>query len=143
MKNKLKYLCLIPFLLPFPCEEDSALSLENDYLYGTGLIGQWEIQDEAMSDNISDMLPRCCQYFDLFTDFNPKDFTGNFQYTEGSELISEGTFTVNIENNLISFNKTDNTDIVYNFTLYEAQERLIFTFTENSTNVTQTWKKVN
>jgi hypothetical protein len=49
---------LFPFLMAFQCESDDYAPF--DILDTTGLLGSWEIQDEIINGNISDMIPKCC-----------------------------------------------------------------------------------
>ncbi|MBZ9788171.1 hypothetical protein LB456_11945 [Psychroflexus sp. CAK57W] len=141
MKN-LKFLLLLPLLTAFQCDEDEMENLENNNLNETGLMGSWEIADETR-DGISDMLPKCCRFLEFYTDSDPDDYTGSYTFTDDQGLTYNGEFTVNLSDGLITFDNFDDDLIIYDYSVDDSGEGLIFSFTENEVKVIQNWTKTN
>ena len=71
----LRILLIAPLLMAFQCDEDE--QLREDELDGTGIYGRWELDSEFIG-NISDLLPKCCRFYEFFPDDNPEDQSGLF-----------------------------------------------------------------
>lgn len=141
MKKCLKILLITPFLMAFQCESDDPTPFDN--LEEIGLLGRWEIQAEVINRNISDMIPRCCEFLEFETDADIRDYKGLLTYTEAQSLTNNGTFEVDINNQAILFIDNENDAFLFEFSLDESEENLTIDFTENGINVTQSWIKIN
>jgi len=141
MKKYLKILFIAPLLMAFQCESDDPAPLDN--LEEIGLLGQWEIQDELIYDNISDMIPRCCEFLKFETDDDIRDNKGLLTYTDSQNLTNSGTFEVDINNQTVLFVDNENDEFLFEFSLDESKENLTIDFTEDGINYTQNWSKIN
>jgi hypothetical protein len=131
---------LFPFLMAFQCESDDPVPFDN--LDATGLLGSWEIQDEIINGNISDMLPKCCEFLEFDPDDNITDSKGLLTYTDSQGLVNSGTFEVNLDNQTILFIDDENDEFIFDFSINDSQENLMVNFTEDGTNYTQTWIRI-
>lgn len=136
----LRLLLVLPLLMAFQCNDDDALM--EDRLNDTGLLGTWEINDE-INNNISDLLPRCCQFFEFLTDDNKEDLSGQFMFTDDLGQDYQGVFSLNESNQTIRFQRDGNEDLVYDYDINAVQDYLRFTFTEGSSQINQGWVKRN
>lgn len=135
----LRILIFIPLLMAFQCEEE--IDITEDRLYETGLFGTWEIADETMN-GISDMLPKCCIFFEFYGDSNDQDLVGTYTYTDELGDYTNGMFTVDKSKQLIIFDVDGSEQRIYEFALDSFAEYLTFTFTENDIEYEQGWKKI-
>ena len=140
MKKYLKFLVIIPFLMAFQCESDDPAPFDN--LEQIGLLGQWEIQDEVINGNISDMIPRCCEFLSFESDDDILDNKGLLTYTDSQGLVNNGTFEVNIDNENILFIDNDNGEFIFDFSINDSQEILTIDFSEDEINYTQSWTRI-
>lgn len=140
MKKHLFLLMLFPCLTAFQCESDDPAPF--DILDTTGLLGSWEIQDEIINGNISDMIPKCCEFLEFDPDDNITDSKGLLTYTDSQGLVNSGTFEVNLDNQTILFIDDENDEFIFDFSINESQENLMVDFTEDGTNYTQTWIRI-
>ena len=140
MKKFLKLLLFMPFLMAFQCESDDPAPIDN--LESIGLFGRWEIQDEVMNGIISDMIPRCCEFLEFEPDENIRDNKGLLSYTDSQGLVNSGTFNVDIDNQTILFIDNENDEFIFDFSINDSQEILTVDFTENETNITQSWVRI-
>jgi len=131
---------LFPFLTAFQCESDDPAPF--DILDTTGLLGSWEIQDEIINGNISDMIPKCCEFLEFDPDDNITDSKGLLTYTDSQGLVNSGSFEVNLDNQTILFIDDENDEFIFDFSINDSQERLTVDFTEDGTNYTQTWIRI-
>lgn len=141
MKKYLKILMITPFLMAFQCESDDPAPIDN--LEEIGLIGRWEIQDELINGNISDMIPRCCEFLEFEPDNDIRDYKGILSYTDSQALVNNGTFEVDINNQTILFIDNENDEFLFEFSLDGFEENLTIDFTEDGTNYSQSWSKIN
>jgi hypothetical protein len=135
----LRILIFVPFLFAFQCDDE--IDITEDGLYESGLFGTWEITNETIN-GISDMLPKCCNFIEFYPDSNEKDLVGSYTYTDEFDDYYNGIFTVDLSSQIIIFDQYDNSQRIYEFTLDSAGEYLTFTFTENESELLQTWKKI-
>jgi hypothetical protein len=135
----LKLLLLIPFLMSFQCDED--ILLKDDELYRTDLLGRWEIADETIS-GITDLLPKCCKFFEFNINNNGDDLIGDFYYTDSSGTNTNGIFTVDTVNQTITFEQEGKQPVVYNYVLDATKEYLTFSFNQDNKAYVQGWAKV-
>lgn len=131
----------MPLLMAFQCDHDP-VKIE-DGLNQTGLLGRWEIADEIMNDGISDLLPKCCQFFEFNTDENKKDFQGVYTYTDGMGIEYSGLFTADLTNEKIIFVNNEKELFVYGFSVDDSELNLTLTFTQNGIKYLQGWIKIN
>jgi len=140
MKKYLKWLVIIPFLMAFQCESDDPAHFDN--LVEIGLLGQWEIQDEVINGNISDMIPRCCEFLNFESDDDIRDYKGLLTYTDSQGWVNNGTFEVDIDNETILFMDNENDEFIFDFSINDSQEILRLDFTEDGINYTQSWTRI-
>ncbi len=86
------------------------------------------------------MLSKFCEFLEFDTDENKRDYKGFLTYMDSQGLINSGSFIVDITNLMIFF--TDNGEFIFEFSEGDSQENLIVDFTEDGTNYTQTWVKL-
>jgi len=104
------------------------------------VLGRWEISNEVRNGFISDMLPKFCEFLEFDTDENKRDYKGFLTYIDSQGSINSGSFIMDITNLMILF--TDNNEFIFEFSEGYSQENLIIDFTEDGTNYTQTWVKL-
>lgn len=134
----LKLLLLSIFLMSFQCDDD--ISLKEDLLIETGLLGTWEIADQTIND-IDDLIPKCCLFLEFYPDDNYNDLTGFFSYTEGKTEISQGRFLVDPSEQVIIFSREGKEDRVYTYSMNQPQDILVLHFFEDDASFIQTWNK--
>lgn len=134
-----RFLFLVPFLMAFQC--DVQPNLEDDRLFETGLFGRWEIVDES-TNGISDLLPKCCLFFEFYPDKNTKDQNGFFNFTDRKSENYEGVFTLDPAKQMITFEGVGKQPIVYSYVLNPNQEYLSFQFIEEGEHYSQNWKRI-
>lgn len=120
-------------------EENDAAPL--DRLEAIGILGRWEIADEAVNGGIgiSDLLPRCCRFLEFTPDDNIDDHKGLLTSTSAGPA-NMGTFEVDVANQTILFIDDDDDEFIFSFLLDDSQENLtIDYFTEDGTNYIQRW----
>ncbi|MDY2586929.1 hypothetical protein [Winogradskyella aquimaris] len=141
MKKYLQILLFTPFLMAFQCESDDPAPFDN--LETTGILGSWEIQDEVINGNISDMIPRCCEFLEFDPDDDIRDNKGLLTYNDSQGLVNSGTFEVDFDNQIILFIDNDDDEFLFTFSLDESQDILTIDFNEDGTDYTQNWVKIN
>lgn len=140
IKIYLRILLLAPFLMAFTCDEDT--DLEYDNLNELGILGAWEIRSVAIN-GISDLTVQCCRNIEFLPDGNNEDFIGSFTFNDKPSQSYDGVFTVDPTNQLITFQRDDNDEFVYSFSINSSQDSLNFTFTQNDAVFEQDWVKIN
>lgn len=99
------YVALIFALSVISCDtEDNSNS---NPLIEIGLIGEWEIIGRGIN-NISSLEALCCETLSFFDDNNERDLNGSYIFDEHG-IITNGSFTVNLEENTIDY-ATGNSD---------------------------------
>ena len=134
----LRFLVLLPLLVSFQCDEEEGYI--EDALNGSGLLGRWELADETQ-DGISDLLPKCCQFFEFFPDSDPKDLVGEFAFTDASGNY-RGIFEADLGSGTLRLQREGHDPVLYDYALSESNEYLQFTFVENDTEFTQGYRRV-
>lgn len=129
----LRILLIVPLLMAFQCDEDDPLPI--DELDGIGIYGRWEIDSEFIG-NISDLLPKCCRFYEFFPDDNPEDQMGLWTYTDETGVFN-GVFTLNDDDQNILFERENRTPITYGYSLTDAKDYLTFTFVVDGANYEQ------
>ncbi|MGF1554982.1 lipocalin family protein [Paucihalobacter sp.] len=140
MKKYLIFLLLAPLLLAFTCDEDADINY--DKLNELGILGEWEINSETIN-GISDLTVQCCKFIEFLPDSNNEDFNGLFTFNDDPSQSYNGVFTVDPTNQVITFQRDGNEDVVYSYTINGSQDTLSFTFTENDAIFEQNWVKIN
>ena len=136
----LRLLVILPILVGFQCEDDN-IPIE-DSLEESGVLGRWEFADETVN-GISDLLPKCCKFFEFTPDNNKEDLNGLFLFTDESVEYS-GIFTLDPTNQQIVFQREGNNTVVYDYELNSSQDYLTFSFIEGENlNYVQGWAKRN
>lgn len=136
----LRLLVILPILFGIQCEDD-IFPIE-DILEETGILGRWEFADETVN-GISDLLPKCCKFFEFMPDNNVEDLNGLFLFTDGTVAYS-GIFTLDEANQQIVFQRDGKTSVVYDYNLNSSQDYLTFSFVEGENlNYLQGWAKRN
>ena len=141
MRNQIFILLLVSSLMA--CQREGNDPGPFDSLEATGILGRWEIQDEIINGNISDMIPKCCEFLEFDPDDNIADNKGLLTNTDSQGLINSGTFEVDFDNQTILFIDDDNDEFAFEFSVDDSKENLTIDFTENGTNFTQRWIKVD
>ena len=141
MKKYLKLVLLVPFLMAFQCEGNDPAAFDN--LDASGLLGSWEIQDEIINGNISDMIPKCCEFLEFDPDDDITDSKGLLTYIDSQGLVISGTFEVDFDNQTILFIDDDNDEFLFEFSVDDSQNNLTIDFMEDGTNYEQVWARVN
>jgi len=136
----LRFLVLAPLLMAFQCESDDPSSF--DSLEATGLLGRWEIQDEIINGAISDMIPKCCEFLEFNPDDNIRDSIGFLTYTDSQNIVNTGVFEVDLNNQSILFTDNESDEFAFEFEVDGAQQNLTVDFTEDGTNYTQSWVRI-
>jgi len=126
--------------MAFQCEEE--LEITEDRLNEIGIFGTWEIADETMN-NISDMLPKCCQFFEFYPDNNEEDLMGLFTYTDSMGHIYDGQFTLDQTNQLLILDRMDREQLISGFDLDDSRQYLTLTFSEDNVTYIQGWVKID
>lgn len=134
-----KFLLLLPLLMAFQCGDD--LEIIDDSLNETGLLGRWEINSEVMNGNIMDLLPKCCKFIEFRTDENEDELIGMYVYTEDTNNVYSGIFTVDLNSDTIVFEPSNNQIFTYGFLMNNNFTELTFNFTDNGVSFQQTWVK--
>ena len=132
-----RILLLVPFLMAFQCDEDTALI--EDPLIDTGLLGRWEIADETVN-GINDLLPKSGRFFEFNPDDNPDDLQGLFSFTEVGGVYS-GVFTVDEVNQTILFQRDERDPVIFVYSINSRQDYLTFTFIEDDVEWVQGWAR--
>ena len=140
MKKYLRFLLLAPLLMIFTCDEDTDINYDN--LNELGIFGEWEINSETI-DGISDLAAPCCRFIEFLPDGNNEDFSGLFNYSVQPTQSYDGIFTVDPTNQVITFQREGNEEVMYSYTINNSQDTLSFTFTENEAVFEQDWVKIN
>ena len=140
MKKYLRFLLLVPLLMAFTCDEDTDINYDN--LNELGIFGEWEINSETI-DGISDLTAPCCRFIEFLPDGNNEDFSGLFNYSVQPTQSYDGIFTVDPTNQVITFQREGNEEVMYSYTINNSQDTLSFTFTENEAVFEQDWVKIN
>ena len=131
----LRILLLVPFLMAFQCDEDD--DFFDDLLIDTGLLGRWEISNEAIG-GISDLLPKFGRFYEFEMDDNPDDLQGLFLY-EDEFGVYPGVFTVDEANQTIIFQREERAPVTYMYSLDGDLDYLVFTFIEDGATWEQGW----
>lgn len=121
------------------CSDDDNRS-NRDVLAEAGILGRWEYADETIN-NISDMLPKCCSFFEFLPDENKNDFIGLFTYTDDQNENVEGVFVVDPTDQTIVFSFDEDEQLIYNYSINQTQDYLTFTFSEADLNYIQGWER--
>ena len=107
-------------------------------LIETGLIGEWEIIGRGIN-NVSSLEVLCCETLSFSDDDNKRDLNGSFVFEEHG-VVTNGSYTVNLEENTINY-AAENSDtislgfVINNFTLE------VWYFDDNNRNWTTYIKK--
>jgi hypothetical protein len=134
--KKLPLLLLALLLMAFQCDEDELIE---DPLMDTGLLGRWEIADETIN-GITDLLPKCCRFFEFNPDGNPEDLDGLFSFTNETGVF-EGAFTLDPENQTIELRREGRAPVTYSYSLNSALDYLEFSFSEGDAEFVQGWQR--
>jgi|GEM_PF-6070330 len=111
-------LLLLITILITSCDTDDTST--SNPLIKTGLIGEWEIIGRGIN-NVSSLEALCCETLSFSDDDNKRDLHGSFVFEEHG-VITNGSYTVNLEENTIDY-AAENSDtislgfIINNFTL--------------------------
>ncbi len=134
--KKLPLLLLALLLMAFQCDEDELIE---DPLMDTGLLGRWEIADETIN-GITDLLPKCCRFFEFNPDANPEDLDGLFSFTNETGVF-EGVFALDPDNQTIELRREGRAPVTYSYSLNSALDYLEFSFSEGDAEFVQGWQR--
>ncbi|MDB2363478.1 copper resistance protein NlpE [Flavobacteriales bacterium] len=117
-------------------EENEEIVEAVDPLITTGLIHQWLLDSRVVND-VTDMAIECCDYITFSTDSIDDDLVGNF-YANGFAYETNGTFSVNTDDSVITFSFQES-EVLYYFEVNNNQ--LLFRYNTDSQNVDEVWLK--
>ena len=140
MRNEVIMLLLVLSLMA--CQREGNDPAPFDSLEATGILGRWEIANEVMNGVISDMLLRCCEFLEFIPDDNIGDDKGLLTSTDSQGLVNSGIFEVDIANQTILFIDDGNDEFTFEYSVDDSQENLTIDFTEDGTNYTQGWVRI-
>ncbi len=84
-------------------------------LIETGLIGEWEIIGRGIN-NVSSLEALCCETLSFSDDDNERDLNGLYIFDEHG-IITNGSFTINLEENTIVYSTENSDTITLEFTI--------------------------
>ncbi len=126
--------------MAFQCDNESELSEDN--LNESGILGKWEIANETIN-GISDLLPKCCKFFEFNPDNNNQDLSGLFMFIDDPVENYMGAFTIEEPKQLIIFQREGKENIEYGYSINLSKDYLTLTFTEDNSAFVQGWVKRN
>ena len=84
-------------------------------LIETGLIGEWEIIGRGIN-NVSSLEALCCETLSFSDDDSERDLNGLYIFDEHG-IITNGSFTINLEENTIVYSTENSDTITLEFTI--------------------------
>jgi hypothetical protein len=126
-------------LMAFQCQEE--VDHIRDGLFLLGFYTTWEYDSETIN-GVSDLSVKCCRYFEFAPDDNLDDMVGNYFYWADTTVNQQGTFTVDTLNREIHFDRLDRSQIIYQYAMNDSFNYLTFTYTEDSLNYVQGWRRL-
>ncbi|MCH6236024.1 hypothetical protein [Cognataquiflexum rubidum] len=136
----LRFIILLPLLMATTCI-DEEIKYPNDRLNDVWVLGPWEISGESIN-GISDLTVNCCRILEFVPDEDSSDFRGKFTYREGARQIGQGFFIIDPNQETIVFQREDQSESVYQYELDSGNDSVIFTFSENGSDIVQRWDVV-
>lgn len=135
--KELRLLFIAPLFLAFSCEDD--LTIENDFLFDTGIYGSWEMSDQTIN-GISDMKAICCRFLSFSPDQDETDKRGEFMLKESDSNV-DGFFILDRSDRTITFQRDGSEDIVYDYTISNDKNYLTLIYSEDGTVIQEGWRK--
>lgn len=135
-----RLLFFLPFLMAFQCGEE--IFSEDDPLLKAGFTGSWELSEECINGS-SDLLPKCCKYFNFYLDGNPNDLVGEYTYYEDNSGNFDGVFIVDPTKQELIFQGKDGTDILASYSMNAEQNYLILSYKAGRTELVQGWTRMD
>jgi hypothetical protein len=125
--------------MAFQCNDE--VDYSRDRLALLGFYSTWEFDSETVN-GISDLSVKCCRYFEFDPDDNLDDMVGSYFYWVDTTDYHQGTFTVDTLSREILFDLLDRSQIIYQYEMSDSFNYLTFTFTEDSLNFVQGWRRL-
>ena len=113
MKTYILLLALVTCLF-YSCN-DNDNGTQNP-LSDLGLLGDWDISGRGI-DNVSSLEALCCESITFSDDSNTNDLKGTYVSDDSSGIITNGTFTVDIEANSIVYTTENDNTYALEFTI--------------------------
>ena len=110
-KITLYLLILVPILTN--CSDDDA---PINPLINSGLLGEWEISARGIN-NVSSTEALCCETIKFMEDSNERDSIGKYTFNDTSGIITDGVFTLDIENNRLLYTTENNNSYTQEYSL--------------------------
>ena len=129
-KLRISLLFLITQLITSCDTDDNNIS---NPLIETGLIGEWEIIGRGIN-NVSSLEALCCETLSFLDDDNERDLNGSFIFDEHG-IITNGSFTINLEENTIDYSTENSDTITLEFTINNSILEVWY-FDDNNKNWT-------
>ncbi|MCB0398899.1 MAG: hypothetical protein KDD26_04605 [Winogradskyella sp.] len=111
--KKLEFLVFFIAILLISCSDDD--SNTSNPLTEIGLIGDWEISGRGIN-NITSLEELCCETLSFSDDDNKEDFNGSYIFDQNG-IITNGIFTVSVENSTITYTTENNNTNIIEFTI--------------------------
>ncbi|NVJ86464.1 MAG: hypothetical protein HWE15_09185 [Algoriphagus sp.] len=126
--------------MAFQCGEE--IFSEDDPLLENGFSGSWEISEESINGS-SDLLQKCCKYFNFYLDGNPNDLVGEYTYSEDNSGNIDGVFIVDPTKQELIFRGKDGTDILASYSMNADRDYLILSYKAGRTELVQGWARMD
>ncbi|TFV95786.1 hypothetical protein E4S40_06070 [Algoriphagus kandeliae] len=135
-----RLLFFLPFLMAFQCGED--IYSDDDLLLETGILNSWELSEESINGS-SDLLPKCCKYFNFHLDGKSNDLVGRYTYHEDNSGNLDGVFILDPSKQEIIFKGDDGTEILASYSINDEQNYLVLSYQAGRTELVQGYTKVD
>lgn len=129
--KKLNYFVFFTAIILLSCDNND--SNTSNPIVETGLIGEWEIIGRGIN-NISSLDALCCETLSFLDDGNERDLNGLYIFNEHG-IITNGSFTVNLEENTIEYTTENSDTTILEFTINNSILEIWY-FDDNNRNWT-------
>lgn len=129
--KKLNYFVFFSAIILLSCNNND--SNTSNPIVETGLIGEWEIIGRGIN-NISSLEALCCETLSFLDDGNERDLNGLYIFNEHG-IITNGSFTVNLEENTIEYTTENSDTTILEFTINTSILEIWY-FDDNNRNWT-------
>lgn len=129
--KKLNYFVFFTAIILLSCDNND--SNTSNPIVETGLIGEWEIIGRGIN-NISSLEALCCETLSFLDDGNERDLNGLYIFNEHG-IITNGSFTVNLEENTIEYTTENSDTTILEFTINNSILEIWY-FDDNNRNWT-------
>ncbi|MDT0557658.1 hypothetical protein RM697_03315 [Ichthyenterobacterium sp. W332] len=110
-KINLYVLILVSILIS--CSDDDVTI---NPLSNSGLLGEWEISSRGIN-NVSSLEALCCETIMFMEDSNINDTKGNYTFDDSNGIITNGVFTIDVNNNILLYTTENNNSYTQEYSL--------------------------